>query len=76
MVMARPMVWLAKGTAPIVWLLDSTSALIFRLLGLRRESENQVTAEELHLVVAEAQTAGVLEDDVCPKTGMHETPHL
>ena len=28
-----------------------------------RESKNQVTAEELHLVVAEAQTAGVLEED-------------
>ena len=33
-----------------------------RLLGLDRESRNAVTAEELHLVVAEAQTAGVLEE--------------
>ena len=59
---ARPMRWLSTITAPIVWLLDQTSALIFRLLGLNRESENTVTAEELHLVVAEAQTAGVLEE--------------
>jgi putative hemolysin len=62
-VMSRPMRWLSKATAPVVWLLDRTSALIFRLLGLNRESKNQVTAEELHLVVAEAQTAGVLEED-------------
>ena len=62
-VMARPMRWLSKVTAPFVWLLDRTSALIFRLIGLNRESKNQVTAEELHLVVAEAQTAGVLEED-------------
>ena len=34
----------------------------FQALGLDRESRNQVTAEELHLVVAEAQTAGVLEE--------------
>ena len=61
-VMARPMYWLSKATAPFVWLLDQTSALIFRLLGLNRENKNMVTAEELHLVVAEAQNAGVLEE--------------
>ncbi|HEX8257461.1 MAG TPA: hemolysin family protein [Allosphingosinicella sp.] len=60
--MAPPMQWLAKATAPLVWMLDRTSALIFRLLGLKRETENMVTAEELHLVVAEAHSAGVLEE--------------
>jgi magnesium and cobalt exporter, CNNM family len=59
---ARPMGWLSKITAPFVWLLDRTSALIFRLIGLNRETKNVVTAEELHLVVAEAQTSGVLEE--------------
>ncbi len=61
-VVARPMTWLSKATAPFVWLLDRTSALVFRALGLRRESESKVTAEELHLVVAEARAAGVLEE--------------
>ena len=61
--MSRPMRWLSKITAPFVWLLDKSSSLIFRLFGLDRESKNHVTAEELHLVVAEAQTAGVLEED-------------
>jgi putative hemolysin len=61
-IMARPLDWLSKITAPFVWLLDKTSSLIFKMLGLDRESRNQVTAEELHLVVAEAQTAGVLEE--------------
>ena len=61
-IMSRPMRWLSAITAPIVWLLDRTSRLIFKLLGMNRESENTVTAEELHLVVAEAQTAGVLEE--------------
>jgi putative hemolysin len=60
--MARPMRWLATLTAPFVWLLDKSSALIFRLLRLDRDSKAQVTAEELHLVVAEASTAGVLEE--------------
>ena len=62
-VMSRPMRWLSKITAPAVWLLDRTSALVFKIVGLSRESENTVTAEELHLVVAEAKTAGVLEED-------------
>jgi putative hemolysin len=62
-VMALPMQWLSKITAPFVWVLDRSSALIFKLLRLDRESRNQVTAEELHLVVAEAQSAGVLEED-------------
>ena len=59
---AFPMMWLAVATKPIVWLLDSTSGLIFKLLGLKRESENQVTAEELHLIVAEASKSGVIEE--------------
>ena len=62
-VMARPMRWLSKITAPFVWVLERSSALIFKLLGLDKGSKNQVTAEELHLVVAEAQSAGVLEED-------------
>jgi putative hemolysin len=60
--MALPMLWLARATAPFVWLLDRTSALIFRLLRLQRDSQSRVTAEELHIVVAEAHHAGVLEE--------------
>ena len=62
-VMARPMRWLSLITAPFVWVLERSSALIFKVLGFDKESKNHVTAEELHLVVAEAQTAGVLEED-------------
>jgi putative hemolysin len=61
-VVALPMQWLARLAAPIVWLLDSTSALLFRLVGMTRESERNVTAEELHLIVAEASRSGVLEE--------------
>jgi len=61
-VMAMPMVVLSRVTAPLVWLLDRTSALIFRILGMNRESENHVTAEELHLIVAEASKSGVIEE--------------
>ncbi|MBY8822404.1 hemolysin family protein [Sphingomonas colocasiae] len=59
---AVPMLWLARITAPLVWLLDTTSGLVFRLLGMNRESEDHVTAEELHLIVAEASKSGVIEE--------------
>ena len=59
---ARPMLWLSKIGAPLVWLLNNSSALVFRLLGLSRESEDRVTAEELHLIVAEASKSGVIEE--------------
>ncbi len=62
-IMSRPMRWLSVITAPFVWILQRSSELIFKMLGLDRQSRNQVTAEELHLLVAEAQTAGVLEED-------------
>ena len=62
-IVSRPMKWLSRATAPFVWLIDKASALIFRALGLTRESKNAVTAEELHLVVAEAHTSGVLEEE-------------
>ena len=61
-IMAIPMLWLSRITAPVVWLLDKSSALIFRVIGLNRESENRVTAEELHLIVAEASKSGVIEE--------------
>ncbi|TNE40784.1 MAG: HlyC/CorC family transporter [Sphingomonadales bacterium] len=62
MLVARPMLALARITAPVVWLLDGTSSLIFRLLRFDRETEAQVTAEELHLIVAEASKSGVIEE--------------
>lgn len=62
-VLAAPiMQFMARLTAPFVWMLDRTSALIFRMLRLTRESESHVTAEELHLIVAEASKSGIIEE--------------
>ena len=59
---AAPMQWLARVAAPLVWLLDSSSAFLFWLLRLRRASDDNVTAEELHMIVAEASKSGVIEE--------------
>lgn len=60
---ARPMVVLAKVMAPFVWLLDWSSGLLLRLLGVRASDESVVTAEELHMLFAEATRSGVIEED-------------
>ena len=59
---AIPMQWVARITKPLVWVLDSSSALIFHLLRLDRENDDQVTAEELQMVVQEASRSGVIEE--------------
>jgi len=61
-VASQPMLWVSRIAAPFVWLLEHSSALLIRLVGLHKRRESQVTAEELHLVVAEASTAGVIEE--------------
>jgi putative hemolysin len=61
-IMAAPMEWMARLTAPFVWLLDKSSATIFAILGLRRDSREALTAEELRVVFAEATHAGLIEE--------------
>ena len=60
--MAPAMDLLAKCAAPLVWLLDNTSALIFRLMRLKRDKASHVTAEELQMVFADATRSGVIEE--------------
>jgi putative hemolysin len=59
--MARPMALIARVAAPLVWLLDNSSRLILRLLGVKADSGSHVTAEELHMIFAEATRSGVIE---------------
>jgi putative hemolysin len=58
---ARPMALVARVAAPAVWLLEASSRLLLGLLGRGGESEQRVTEEEIRLLVAEAESAGVVE---------------
>jgi len=60
--MARPMAWLAVAAKPFVWLLDTSSSLLLSLFGLRHRGEHNLTAEELHMLFAEATHSGVIEE--------------
>lgn len=46
---------------PAVWLLDASTRLVFRVFGHTGESKNRVTNEEISMLIAEAEAAGVLE---------------
>ena len=61
LVMARPMAILARIAAPVVWLLDTSSGALVRLFGVRPAGQSSVTAEELHMIFADATRSGVIE---------------
>jgi putative hemolysin len=58
---APAMMIVSKVASPVVWLLDSSSRLILALLGERAQPADKVTEEEIRMLVAEAERAGVLE---------------
>ena len=57
------MAQISRIGAPVVWLLDASTKLIFRLFGQGTESDSAVTEEEIRTIMAEAETAGVIETD-------------
>ena len=60
---APAMLLLSKIGAPIIFLLDVSGKAVLRLLGQKGETEEKVTEEEVRTIIAEAETAGVLERD-------------
>lgn len=60
---APMMLVVSKIGAPAVWLLNASTRLIFRLLGSSSDVESAVTEEELKILVGEAESAGVIEEE-------------
>jgi putative hemolysin len=58
---APAMTMFATVAAPAVWLLDASTRAAFRLLRQPVESERRVTDEEIRTLIAEAESAGVIE---------------
>jgi len=58
---ARPMLWVGRIFAPAVSLLDMSSRLCLKLIGRESQSKESVTEDEIRMLVAEAESAGVLE---------------
>jgi putative hemolysin len=55
------MVTVSKLASPAVRLLDASTKLVLRIFGRLSESKAQVTDEEIKSLIADAETAGVLE---------------
>ncbi|SDF40267.1 hemolysin family protein [Rhodobacter capsulatus] len=53
---------IAVVAAPVVWLLDISGRLVLLLLGQSGAADSNMTDEEVKMVLAEAQTAGVMEE--------------
>jgi putative hemolysin len=60
---APAMTFLSVIGAPLVWFLDRSGRVLLWLLGQRGSSENRVTEEEVHVLLAEAHEGGVLETE-------------
>ena len=60
---APAMTFLSVVGAPLVWFLDRSGRILLWLLGQRGASENRVTEEEVHVLLAEAHEGGVLETE-------------
>ena len=60
---APAMAVISRAASPAVTLLDLSGRLVLRLLGLSRSAQSSVTEEEIRTLVAEAETAGVLEPE-------------
>ncbi|MGV8936783.1 MAG: hemolysin family protein [Allorhizobium sp.] len=60
---ARSMRLVAIAAAPLVWLLDRSGQIVLGLLGQGGDLKGTVTDEEIRSVLAEAQSAGVIETE-------------
>jgi putative hemolysin len=58
---ARPVDFLAVATKPFVHLLSISTQALLRVLGVRDDGGAQVTEEEIHALLAEGTSAGVIE---------------
>lgn len=65
LVLAPPLVLIARIFAPVIWVLNHLANLILRLLGIqpRDEVESEFTAEEIAAIVDESRREGLVEDD-------------
>ncbi|WP_342720970.1 hemolysin family protein [Acidovorax sp. FHTAMBA] len=58
---ARPINFLAMATKPFVLLLSTSTRTLLRLMGVKETSGSPVTEEEIHAMLVEGTTAGVIE---------------
>ncbi|MGE3147588.1 MAG: hemolysin family protein [Pseudorhodoplanes sp.] len=58
---APAMTFIARIASPLVWFLDASGKALLRVLGQQGTSDDKVTDEEIRTIIAEAESAGVIE---------------
>lgn len=59
---AAPMNMLERMTRPLVWLLSSSSSVLMRLIGARRQEDSSVTNDEINVLMVQGAEAGVFHE--------------
>lgn len=57
------MTLLARIAAPLVWLLERSGRLVLAIMGQSKARDETVTDAEIHSLIAEAESAGVIEPE-------------
>ena len=60
---AGPMNLISSVLYPIVWLLTNITNLIFKIMGIRKLSDNAITEEEIKAMISEGSEHGSIEED-------------
>ena len=60
---APAMSLLSRLSSPLVWILDRSGKLLLSILGQSGDAGQRVTEEEVKTIIAEAESAGVLESE-------------
>lgn len=60
-IVAVPMKWVSLIATPFVWLLSSSTRVLLKVLRLDRGKAEQVTEEEIRMLVAESHEQGVID---------------
>ncbi len=61
-IIALPMYWLAKVTAPIVWVFNNTSQIILKIFKLHAIEQSPITNEEIKELMGQGTEAGVFHE--------------
>lgn len=59
--LARPMKWLSVATSPFVWLLTVSNNLLLKIIGIKGQSDNALSEEEIKSIVWESAKGGEIE---------------
>ena len=59
--MANTITVLSKVTYPFVWILTKSTNFVCKLLGVKEKEENDITEEDIKLMVAEGLSTGAIE---------------